>query len=276
MQSSLPSDVQQSVTDVSGWLAVNQGRLLTAVVLLALGVALAVLLRVLTVRAVGALEKAVPGRSFRTTLPGTTRERDVGEIAGSVVSWAVILFFLATAADAIGIPLLSAVVGSVADFVPRVFAAVLIVVIGLVVGNVARGAITATAAGAGSTFGPGLGQLVRVAVIVSAILVAVAELGVDTGILTAFFSVALAALLGGFALAFGLGARTAVSNIIGSHYLRKTFEVGQSVRIGDVEGVIAELTATAVIVETPEGRMSVPAQQFNEKPALLLIKRDTP
>jgi small-conductance mechanosensitive channel len=276
MQSSLPADMQQSVSDVGGWLAANQSRLLTAVVLLALGVVLAVLLRLLTVRVVGALERAVPGRAFRTTIPGTTRERDVAEIAGSVVSWAVVLFFLATAADAMGIPLLSAVVGSVADFVPRVFAAVLIVVIGLVVGNVARGTISATAAGAGSTFGPGLGQLVRVAVIVSAILIAVAELGVDTGILTAFFSVALAALLGGFALAFGLGARTAISNIIGSHYLRKTFEVGQAVRIGDVEGTITELTATAVIVETREGRMSIPAKEFNEMPALLLIKRDVP
>jgi small-conductance mechanosensitive channel len=276
MQSSLPADVQQSVSDVGGWLAANQSRLLTAVVLLALGVVLAVLLRLLTVRVVGALERAVPGRAFRTTIPGTTRERDVAEIAGSVVSWAVILFFLATAADAMGIPLLSAVVGSVADFVPRVFAAVLIVVIGLVVGNVARGAISATAAGAGSTFGPGLGQLVRIAVIVSTILIAVAELGVDTGILTAFFSVALAALLGGFALAFGLGARTAIGNIIGSHYLRKTFEVGQAVRIGGVEGVIVELTAIAVIVETPDGRLSIPAKQFDEMPALLLIKRDAP
>lgn len=274
MQSSLPSDVQQSVSDVGGWLAANQSRLLTAVVLLALGVVLAVLLRLLTVRVVGALERAVPGRAFRTTIPGTTRERDVAEIAGTVVSWAVILFFVATAADAMGIPLLSSVVARVADFVPRVFAAVLIIVIGLVVANVARGAISATAAGGGTTFGAGLGQLVRVAVIVSAILIAVAELGVDTGILTAFFSVALAALLGGFALAFGLGARTAISNIVGSHYLRKTFEVGQSVRIGEVEGVIAELTATAVIVVTPEGRMIIPAKQFTEMPALLLIKRD--
>ena len=276
MQSSLPTDVQQSVSDVGGWLAANQSRLLTAVVLLALGVVLAVLLRLLTVRLIGALERAVPGRAFRTTIPGTSRERDVAEIIGGVVSWAVLLFFIATAADAMGIALLSSVVGRVADSVPRVFAAVLVLVIGLVLGNVARGTISATAAGAGNTFGPGLGQLVRIAIIVSAALIAVAELGVETSILTAFFSVALAALLGGFALAFGLGARTAITNIIGSHYLRKTFEVGQAIRIGDVEEVIAELTATAVIVETPEGRMSIPAKQFNEMPALLLIKRDAP
>ncbi|MEX2182634.1 MAG: mechanosensitive ion channel domain-containing protein [Gemmatimonadaceae bacterium] len=276
MQTSLPAEVQQSVSDVGGWLAANQSRLLTAVALLGLGVVLAVLLRLLTVRVVGAIERAIPGRAFRATIPGMTRERPVADIVGSVVSWAVLLFFLATAADAMGIPLMSSVVGRVSEFVPRVFAAVLIIVIGLVVGNLARGAVAATAVGAGSSLGPGVGQLVRVAVIVSAVLIAVAELGVNAGILTAFFSVALAALLGGFALAFGLGARTAISNIIGSHYLRKSFEVGQSVRIGDVEGTIADISATAVFVEVPDGRMSIPASQFVEMRVTLLSKRDAP
>jgi len=275
MQSSLPTDVQSSMSEAGTWLAANQSRLISTVVILALGVLAAILLRVLTVRAIGAIERAVPGRAFRAAIPGMARERSAAEIVGSVVSWSVLLFFVATAANTMGIPLLSAVIGSVSDFVPRVFAAVLIVVTGLVVGNIARGAVVATTAGGGTVFGPGVGQLVRIAVIVSAILVAIAELGVDTRILTAFFSVALAALLGGFALAFGLGARTAISNIIGSHYLRKSFEVGQSVRSGGVEGTIVELTATAVILEVPEGRVSIPAKQFAEVPTTLLIKRDT-
>jgi small-conductance mechanosensitive channel len=102
----------------------------------------------------------------------------------------------------------------------------------------------------------------------------VAGLGVDIALLTAIFSVSLAALLGGFALAFGLGARTAISNIIGSHYLRQTFELGQSVRIGGVEGKIVEFTGNAVILEVPEGRVIVPAKQFGEMTSTLLLARD--
>lgn len=274
MQTELATNVQGSISDIGQWFAANQTRLLTAAVLLALGLLLAYLLRMLAVRIVGAIERAVPGRAFRTSFAGVTRERRVSDIVGAVAYWAVLLLFVATAADALGLALLSAVVDSLSRFVPRVFAAVLILVAGLVIGNLAPGAVHATAAGAGTTFGRGLGQVVRIAIITAAVLIAMAELGVDIALLTAIFSVALAAVLGGFALAFGLGARSAISNIIGSHYLRQTFEVGQTVRIGGVEGTIAELTATAVILDVPDGRMIVPAQQFGEMPSKLLMKRD--
>ena len=99
MQSSLPTDVQSSMSEAGTWLAANQSRLLSTVVILALGVLAAMLLRVLTVRALGAVERAVPGRAFRAAIPGMTRERPVAEIVGSVVSWSVLLFFVATAAN---------------------------------------------------------------------------------------------------------------------------------------------------------------------------------
>ena len=276
MQTGITTDVQRSVTDTGQWFAVNQTRIITALVLLGIGLLLAFLLRIIAVRIVAAIERALPGRAFRTSFPGVAPEHGVAHIVGTIVFWAVLLFFVATAADALGLALLSAVVDSLSMFVPRVFAAVLILVAGIVMGNLARGAVTATAAGAGTTFGPGLGKTVRIAIITAAVLIAVAELGVEIGLLSAIFSVTLAAFLGGFALAFGLGARTAISNIIGSHYLRQTFEVGQTVRIGGIDGTITELTATAVILDVADGRMIVPAKQFGEMPSTLVVKRDAP
>lgn len=275
MQAEPASNVQQSVTSLGEWLAANDSRLITAAVLIALGVALAYLLRMLVVRLVAAIERALPGRAFQSDADAA-RERRIAHVLGALVFWGVLLFFLATAANALGLALLSSVVESLSLFVPRVFAALLILVTGLLLGNLARGTITAAATGAGTTIGPGLGQAVRVAIIIAALLIAVTELGVDIGLLTALFSVAVAALLGGFALAFGLGARTAVGNIIGSHYVRQTFEIGQTARIGGIEGKIVELTATAVVLEVPEGRAIVPAGQFGEMPSTLLVKRNAP
>ena len=276
MQTELTTNVQSSMSDLGQWFAANQARLVAALVLLVVGALLAVLLRALAVRIVRAIERAIPGRAFRTSFAGLARERQISDIVGTIVFWAVLLFFIATAADALGLPLLSASIGSVSLFVPRVLAAVLIVVVGLVIGNLARGAVTAGAARAGTSFAPALGQIVRLAIVIAATLIAVAELGVDITLLTAIFSVALAALLGGFALAFGLGARTAISNIIGSHYVRQTFEVGQTVRVGGVEGTITALTPTAVVISVPDGRMVVPAKQFDEMPSMLVVRGGAP
>jgi small-conductance mechanosensitive channel len=261
------------MSDFGQWFAANQSNVIAAVVLLGVGILLAFLLRLLTVRAVVAAERALPGRPLRAPLPGLAREWRVPDIVGAVVFWAVLLFFVATAANALGLALLTTVVASLSEFVPRLFAAVLILVVGFVAGNLARGAVNA-AAGPATVVSPGIGELARLAIIIAAVLIAVAEMGIEIALLTAILSVALAALLGGFALAFGLGARTAISNIIGSHYLRQTFEVGQRVRIGGVEGTIAELTSIAVILDVPEGRVIVPAKQFGEMQSTLLVKGD--
>ncbi|MEX2571471.1 MAG: hypothetical protein WD737_09190 [Gemmatimonadota bacterium] len=274
MQSEVATNVQRSVSGVGQWLTANESRLVTAAILIVLGVALAYLLRILAVRLVTAIEQAIPGRGFHTDAT-TVRERRIANMLGALVFWGVLLFFLATAANALGLAVLSSVVDSLSLFVPRVFAAVLILVIGLVTGNLARSAVTAATARAGTAIGPGLGQVVRIAIIIAALLIAVAELGIDIALLTAVFSVAVAALLGGFALAFGLGARTAVSNIIGSHYVRQMFEVGQTARIGDAEGTIVELTATAVVLEAPEGRVIVPAARFGEMTSELVVRRES-
>ena len=92
----------------------------------------------------------------------------------------------------------------------------------------------------------------------------------DITLLTAILSVTTAAVLGAFALAFGLGARTAVSNIIGAHYLRQTFETGHVVRFGAVEGTVTAITSTAVVLRIPEGQVIIPAKQFSESISVLV------
>jgi len=48
--------------------------------------------------------------------------------------------------------------------------------------------------------------------------------------------------------------------------------VGQSVRIGDVEGRILEFTPTSVIIATRAGQVLVPAKEFGERNAVMLAE----
>jgi hypothetical protein len=89
-------------------------------------------------------------------------------------------------------------------------------------------------------------------------------------VLTVLLAVVLGAMLGGVALAFGFGARTAVSNIMGSHYLRQVYQVGQTVRLGAIQGEIVAITTTAVVIKAQDGRVVVPAKEFSEAPSTLL------
>lgn len=271
--SQVVSAVGEAFSDLVLWVRSQQPRLVSALVLLFFGWVLALLLRLIASRLVHALGKIVPTRVLRRGLPHPTLERQVSDVVGLVVFWAVLLFFLAAAADTLGLPILSTSLSGLGFYIPRLLGAIIIAVVGLVLGNLAREAVTAAASATGAPFAAAVGQVVRAAIIVAAALIAIAELGIDITLLTALLSVTLLAVLGAFALAFGLGARTAVSNIIGAHYLRQTFEIGQYVRFGDVEGTISAITSTSVRLRVHDGEVVIPAKQFSETVTMLLTAR---
>lgn len=262
--------IRESLSELVAWLRTHQLKLLSAAVLLALGWLVGILMRVVVSRLLRALGRMVPGRLLRHGLPRPNLEREVSDVIGLIAFWAVVLFFVAAAANVLGLPLLGTSLAGIGLYVPRLVAAVLIVIAGLIIGNLAREAATAAAAAAGTPFAPAVGQIVRAAILLAAFLMAVAELGIDITLLTAILSVTLLAVLGAFSIAFGLGAREAVSNIIGAHYARQNFEVGRQVRIGEVEGTIAAITATSVIVQSAAGQVVIPAKLFSETTAMLV------
>jgi small-conductance mechanosensitive channel len=267
--SELVAGVRESLAGLFAWLRVQQPRLAGAAGLLVVGWLLALLMRMLASRLITALGRMVPQRMLRRGLPQLTIERQVSDIIGLVVFWAVLLFFLAAAADTLGLPVLSTSLVGFGFYVPRLIGAILIAVFGLILGNLAREAVTAAASAAGAPFAAAVGQITRAAILIAAGLIAVAELGIDITLLTAVLSVTLLAVLGAFSLAFGLGARTAVSNIIGAHYLRQTFKIGEEVRFGEIEGTITNITSVSVIVRVPDGEMVIPAKQFSEAASML-------
>jgi len=49
-------------------------------------------------------------------------------------------------------------------------------------------------------------------------------------------------------VAISLGARSYVANLIGAHYLRQAFEIGQRIRVAGFEGRVLDVSATAVVL----------------------------
>ena len=98
------------------------------------------------------------------------------------------------------------------------------------------------------------------------------QIGVDITIVVTILSVAIGAALGGLAIAFSLGARDLVSNLIGARYLNADYRIGERIRIGEHEGTVLEISSVSVILETEEGRVMVPARQFSERSSVLITK----
>ena len=210
------------------------------------------------------------GRELGSPFAGPRIDETSLDLVGRSLFLLVFLVFVAAATETLELRVVSTWVLGLANYLPQVFAAALVMVLGLLAGSVARIAVARAASTAGLDYAAPLGRLVQVVVIGITAIVAVDQLGLEVSVLVIAVSIALAASLGGAALAFGLGARTAVSNIIATHYLARTYDVGQVVRVGDHQGEIVAIAPTAVVLETPEGRVHIPAKEFSERISTLI------
>ena len=239
-------------------------RIAGALALVLLGLALAFLARTLSRRLLAGLDRLVPG--LRRLARGADLQQSAGRTVGRVLFWMVLLFFITAATEVMGLPVVSVWLSGIVLYLPRLLAAVLILFAGLLGGHFLRDLITSTGIAYAST----LGRLGQVSILVVSALIAVDQAGLNVDFLTSVLLLVLGSALLGSALTFALGARTTVANILACYYLQKTYRVGHRVRVGDFQGEIIDITATSVLLETDEGRVSVPAALFAQQASILL------
>lgn len=244
---------------------------LGALVIFLLGFLIASLLRSLVYRFFKNSGRIIPYEKIQSRLHPSKMEQSASVIS-RILYWTIIFFFFTIATEALGFPVVTTWLSGIASYLPKVFAAVLIVIFGIVGGVIVRDLIASATLPAGITYGNILGKTAQYTVVLITLLIAIDQIGVDISFLMSIIMILIAAMLLGAALAFGIGARTSVSNILASYYLQKTYKAGQRVKIGDTEGEIIQITPTAVILETSSGQVHIPAKQFNEMISILLAE----
>lgn len=214
------------------------------------------------------IDRLAPGLETRASRLIAARlgiERRVGELAGSFVFWIVLAVFAVAAVETLGLPVLAEWVGELGALLPRLFLGGLIIVAGLLAAAVARDAATAAARAGGVDRAEFLGRAAQTAVVVTAIVTGLDQVGVDSRFLTAMVAVTVGGALGGTALAFAFGARTEVGNLVAMHYVRQVYRTGQLIRLGAVRGRIRAFTTTTVVLATDDGEAHVPGRMFSEQ-----------
>mgnify|MGYP001827850467 FL=1 len=95
-----------------------------------------------------------------------------------------------------------------------------------------------------------------------AVIVGLDQAGVDVAMVMILFTIVGGGLMLALVLAFGLGARDYVRNLIGAREARRFFQPGARLRVGEVEGEVLEISDTHVALETASGRTLLPARLF--------------
>lgn len=255
-------DMETVARQFFGAIAAYIPSLLGAILIVIAGWMLARLLRAGTLR-LGDSANRLLARAGTTGLPSSFRLSPAPmRIVAGLVFWVIMLLFITAATRVAGLGAFSDWLDRIVVYVPRLVAGGVIVLAGYLISQVIRDLVATALASAKVSQGELIGLLVQWAVLLAAIIIGVEQLGVDV----TFLIIIAAMVIGGFAaaiaIAFGVGARDLVANLIAAHHARRQLLLGQDVSVEGIRGELLEVTATGLVLATAEGRAFVPASTY--------------
>ena len=190
--------------------------LLAMLVILVFGILLARVLRAILVKFL----MAVKFDSWSDRMGFTTlmRKGDLwtkpSVVIGAIVFWILIIVTLMVGLGALNVAAIDNLVEQFFSYLPRVFSAAIILVVGYAVSGFISQAVLIAAANGGYHYAKLLAEAVRVLLMVMILAMVMEQLQIATSIVLAAFSIVFGGIVIALAIAFGVGGIGAAKRII--------------------------------------------------------------
>lgn len=191
--------------------------LVIAIIILILGWAIGALIGRIVAQVIRSikLDAALESAGIGALLKRGNISLNSGEFVGGLVKWFIIVVFLVAAFDVLNLTQVNVFLQQVVLlYLPQVIVAVLILLVGGVVGDFMAKVVNASAKTANVGSANFLGTVTRWSIWVFAILIALSQLGIATAFIQTLFTGFVIALALGLGLSFGLGGQDAAKDVI--------------------------------------------------------------
>lgn len=181
------------------------------------------------------------------------------------VKWLLLLVFLIVAADILSWEIISTEIGNLLRYLPRLFSALALMMIGLYIGNFIKTTVKKlfdSLEFGGSNL---VSNMLFYIIVIFISITALNQAGIDTTIITNNITLILGSFLFAFALGLGLGSRDIITDLLRSFYTRRTYAVGDKVVIGKNEGTIEAIENNTLTLITKTGKFVIPIKEVVSK-----------
>jgi len=189
----------------------------------------------------------------------------VSDIIIKTVKWIIILTLIISAAQILGLRMVSDGVTAIIAYLPKLFTAIAILIIGIFLANIVKNGILSAFKALDIGGGKVIGNIVFFAITIVIGITALNQAEIDTQMITNNLTIIFGSFLLAFTIAFGLGSREIVQRLLFGFYSRKNLKVGQKVKIEDVKGTIDAIDNIYLILKTEEGKFIFPIKEVNDK-----------
>jgi hypothetical protein len=216
--------VWAALVELGDRLAILLPGLLVMITLVALGLVLGWVVRVLVTRVARTLgfDRAMERWGLSSTLRRSGILRTPADVIGLVWFWAIFILFASLGIDALGVPGSRGATGLLLAFLPPLFAAALILLVGWLVANFLSQGLLIAAVNAGLPEARLLARAAHWAMLLFAAATALTHLGIGKEMVLVAFGITFGGLVLALALAFGLGGREFARELLARRLRRDT------------------------------------------------------
>jgi len=186
------------------------------------------------------------------------------------VYYGTLVLFLLLALHSLSISVVRQWLDQLLQYVPQLILGGFIILSGYLLGVVVRGLVAGLMGLPQEHLIPRFAQFL---VIAAAVLTGLAQTAIDISFISNVMVVLLAFFFGGLSLAFALGSRQLVENLLARRSLDR-YRIGDVVSINGSRGRIVELLSTAVVLESEEGILTIPTARFIDSEVLLVREQE--
>lgn len=190
---------------------------------------------------------------------------DIIKVILGFVKWLLLLVFLIVAADILSWEIISTEIGNLLRYLPRLFSALALMMIGLYIGNFIKTTVKKlfdSLEFGGSNL---VSNLLFYIIVIFISITALNQAGIDTTIITNNITMILGAFLLAFAIGLGLGSKDVITDLLRSFYTRRTYAVGDKIVVGKDEGTVEAIENNTLTLVTSTGKFVIPIKDVVSK-----------
>ncbi len=188
----------------------------------------------------------------------------VSKVIITFVKWIMFLVLLIIAADIMQWDVVSKEIGNLLRYLPRLFSAMALFMIGIYIATFVKNAIHGLYKSFNLNGAKIISSLVFYIIAIIITITALNQAGIDTTVIINNVTIILGAFLLAISIGLGLGSWMIVADLLRTFYMRKNFEVGDRIKINEVEGTVLAVDNLCVTLETSTGKMIIPIKTSSE------------
>ncbi|KKT38809.1 MAG: Conserved cytoplasmic membrane protein, CmpX protein [Candidatus Collierbacteria bacterium GW2011_GWF2_44_15] len=194
--------------------------LLGALLVFFIGLLLANWLKTFTIKLINVTKvgNLITNPAIKDFLKNAETSQKIEEVIGEIVRWVVLILFFMASMNILGLTTVSAFLNTVFGYLPNLFAAVFILLIGVVLAGILEKVVKGSLGGVDVSLSRFMGKFVSYTVMIISALAALSQMGIAQSFIEVIFTGFVATLAIAFGLGVGLGSKDIIKEILDEAY----------------------------------------------------------